>query len=60
MFGKGGVVAAPDNSTPGGSYWYHWERDGALSMRTYMKIHDYKYDDIKEFMDNYMYWVVRA
>lgn len=30
--GLGGVVASPDNSTPGGSYYYHWERDGALSM----------------------------
>jgi len=34
--GKGGVVAAPDRSTPGGSYYYHWMRDAALTMRTYM------------------------
>ena len=27
----GAVVAAPDYNTPGGSYYYHWERDGALS-----------------------------
>jgi glucoamylase len=33
---KGGVVAAPDRITPGGSYYYHWTRDGALTMRTYM------------------------
>ena len=38
--GKGGVVAAPDNSTPGGSYYYHWMRDGALTMRTYMELND--------------------
>ena len=34
--GKGGIVAAPDRSTPGGSYYYHWMRDAALTMRTYM------------------------
>ena len=26
-------MAAPDTDTPGGSYYYHWERDGALTMR---------------------------
>lgn len=31
--GKGGVVAAPDTNTPGGSYYYHWMRDAALTMR---------------------------
>lgn len=30
--GSGMVVAAPDYNTPGGSYYYHWARDGALSM----------------------------
>ena len=30
--GTGAVVAAPDHNTPGGSYVYHWERDGALTM----------------------------
>jgi glucoamylase len=34
--GQGGVVAAPDPNTPGGSYYYHWMRDAALTMRTYM------------------------
>jgi len=34
--GKGGIVAAPDYSTPGGSYYYHWMRDAALTMRTYL------------------------
>lgn len=29
--GTGMVVAAPDTQTPGGSYYYHWARDGALS-----------------------------
>lgn len=40
---KGGVVAAPDYDTPGGSYYYHWMRDAALSMRAYMEIHDLNY-----------------
>lgn len=39
--GKGGVVAAPDRSTPGGSYYYHWMRDAALTMRTYLEINDF-------------------
>ena len=30
--GKGGIVAAPDTSTPGGSYYYHWMRDGKISV----------------------------
>jgi glucoamylase len=40
--GKGGVVAAPDHSTPGGDYYYHWMRDGALTMRTYMEINNFQ------------------
>jgi glucoamylase len=28
----GAVAAAPDLHTPGGSYFYHWSRDGALTM----------------------------
>ena len=29
----GAVVAAPDHDTgPGGDYYFHWERDGALTM----------------------------
>jgi len=40
--GKGGVVAAPDLETPGGSYYYHWERDAALTMRTFMYINGFE------------------
>lgn len=39
--GKGGIVAAPDFQTPIGSYYYHWMRDAALTMRTYMELNDY-------------------
>jgi len=35
--GSGAVIASPDADVgPGGSYRFHWSRDGALSMRTYM------------------------
>lgn len=34
--GKGGIVAAPDRNTPGGSYYYHWMRDAGLTIRTYI------------------------
>eukprot|EP00039_Didymoeca_costata_P019529 m.337891 g.337891 ORF g.337891 m.337891 type:complete len:549 (-) comp18262_c0_seq1:177-1823(-) len=34
--GSGAVVASPDLNTPGGSYYFHWARDGALSMYTYL------------------------
>ena len=30
----GAVAAAPDLNTPGGSYFYHWARDGGLTMDT--------------------------
>ena len=44
--GLGGVVAAPDHSTPGGDYYYHWMRDAALTMRTYMELNDFNLDPI--------------
>lgn len=37
---NGGVCAAPGMS-PAGSYYYHWMRDGALSMRAFMDLNDY-------------------
>jgi len=39
--GKGGVVAAPDASTPGGSYIYDWARDESLTMRTLLEVNNY-------------------
>lgn len=32
--GDGGVVASPSTSDP--DYYYHWQRDGAISMREFM------------------------
>lgn len=36
--GNGAVIASPDGAVPlGGSYRYHWSRDGALSMRAWFE-----------------------
>lgn len=58
--GKGGVVAAPDHSTPGGDYYYHWMRDGALTMRTYMEINNFQLSMIEEKMKSYVNWVKKV
>ena len=55
--GKGGVVAAPDHSTPGGSYYYHWMRDGALTIRTFMEINDFDRSKIDTKVKSYVNWV---
>merc|ERR1719329_1129132 len=56
--GSGAVVAAPDKNTPGGSYYYHWERDGALSMKTFLDLNlDKGLDALREKMDHYMSWI---
>lgn len=56
---KGGVVAAPDQDTPGGSYYYHWMRDGALTMRslqeTSSNLTEYNY-----ILDKYTQWVLKT
>jgi len=57
--GKGGVVASPDTMVPsGGSYYFHWERDGALSMRALEQISPYVY--AAPFMANYVQWVLKV
>lgn len=57
--GSGAVVAAPDYNTPGGSYYYHWARDGALTMGALLRIAT-DLDDIREKMDAYVEWVKRV
>eukprot|EP01130_Rhizamoeba_saxonica_P006169 TRINITY_DN2448_c0_g1_i2.p1 TRINITY_DN2448_c0_g1~~TRINITY_DN2448_c0_g1_i2.p1 ORF type:complete len:236 (-),score=51.77 TRINITY_DN2448_c0_g1_i2:522-1229(-) len=57
--GKGGVAAAPDTATPGGSYYYHWERDGALSMRAYMILTG-ELKEYRTYMEAYTSWVIRV
>ena len=58
--GKGGVVASPDPNTPGGSYYYHWMRDAALTMRTYMELNDMKLPIVEIKMKAYVGWVRRV
>lgn len=56
--GSGAVVASQDKHTPdGGSYYYAWMRDGALSMRAFMQINDFDYDTINSKMTSYQNWV---
>jgi glucoamylase len=55
--GSGAVVAAPDHNTPGGSYYYHWMRDGALTMYSFMEINDFDYSSVQENMNAYQNWV---
>jgi glucoamylase len=56
--GKGGVVAAPDTDTPGGSYYYHWMRDAALSMRTLQETGNLTETD--GYMQAYTQWVLNT
>lgn len=58
--GLGGIVAAPDHSTPGGSYYYHWMRDGALTMRTYMELNNHSLSKVQKKMDAFVGWVSRT
>lgn len=58
--GSGAVVAAPDHNTPGGSYYYHWMRDGALSMNVFMDLNDDDYDKVQEKMNAYQGWVAKV
>lgn len=58
--GKGGVVAAPDRNTPGGSYYYHWMRDAGLTMRAYMELNDMDLSKVQEKMKAYVSWVLHT
>ena len=58
--GSGAVVAAPDTTTPGGSYYYHWMRDAGLTMKSWMEIHNNEYDAVKDVMEAYVGWVTKA
>jgi glucoamylase len=58
--GKGGIVAAPDTDTPGGSYYYHWMRDGALSMRCLQDTNPGSFSDIEATVKSYIQWVLHV
>ena len=57
--GSGAVVAAPDYNTPGGSYYFHWERDGALSMAALLETAS-SVDDVRTQFDAYVQWVSKV
>lgn len=55
--GKGGVCAANDKNYNGGEYYFHWARDGALTMKAYLEINKNDYDTVYEIMESYLNWV---
>lgn len=58
--GYGGVLASPDKETPGGSYYFHWERDAALVIRTMIvtrKAYPQHYDLQMTNIKAYVKWV---
>ena len=57
--GSGAVVASPDTNTPGGSYYFHWERDGALSMQALLKTAK-QLSDVQPQLDAYVKWVSKV
>ena len=58
--GSGAVVAAPDQETPGGSYYYHWMRDAGLSIKAWLDINDNDYDSVHVVLDAYAGWVKKV
>lgn len=54
----GAVLASPDTHTPGGSYYFHWARDAALTMYTVLTtIPDSSRSDLDMLMQSYAGWV---
>ena len=53
----GAVVAAPDVETPGGSYYYHWMRDGALTMRSVLETTP-DFSHAQALLESYTKWVL--
>lgn len=51
----GAVAAAPDLNTPGGSYFYHWARDGALTINTLFTYTNNTF--AKKYADDYLKWI---
>jgi len=56
---KGGIVAAPDYDTPGGSYYYHWMRDGALTIRSLLETSS-NFTEIEGTIKSYVNWVLHT
>ena len=51
----GAIAAAPDLHTPGGSYFYHWARDGALSINTLFRYTNKTFS--QKYTDDYLNWI---
>jgi len=58
--GSGAVVAAPDQNTPGGSYYYHWMRDAGLSIKAWLDINDNDYNKVRTVLEGYNSWVQKV
>jgi glucoamylase len=58
--GSGAVVAAPDQNTPGGSYYYHWMRDAGLSIKAWIDINDNDYNKVRDALEGYAGWVSKV
>jgi len=52
-------VAAPDLNAPG-SYYYHWMRDGALTMRSYQETNPSTFSSIENTVKAYIQWVLKV
>jgi glucoamylase len=51
----GSIAAAPDLNTPGGSYYYHWARDGALTTNTLYFYTNKSFS--QKYTDDYLNWI---
>jgi glucoamylase len=58
--GKGGVAAAPMYATTeAGSYYYHWLRDAALSMKSLQDTNPSgNFSDIESLVKSYIQWEI--
>lgn len=52
---SGAIAAAPDLNTPGGSYFYHWSRDGALTINTLFTFTNKTFS--QKYSDDYLKWI---
>ena len=50
-------MASPDDDP---DYYYHWMRDGALSIKTWLDINANDYNSVKDVVDPYVAWVTKV
>jgi len=51
---EGAVIASPDDEP---DYYFHWMRDAALSIKTFLDLNDDDYAAVAEVADAYLGWV---